>query len=93
MGVRNLHITSFTFFNSEAVKVNGARLNVTLELVFLIGQASFNQPINYKSSLIARESLDPIRWSNIDDATFLKMCIGSNKWLTFKSHQYGNRKK
>jgi hypothetical protein len=92
VGVRNLVITSFISLHSFFLRVQGALGNLTWPFRRSIGQALCILPEHYRSIQIPRESRMPIKWSQTFVATFLKMCMGSNKWFTFNSAQHGSSK-
>jgi hypothetical protein len=92
VGVRNFVITSFMSWHSFFVKVQGALGNVTWPFLRSTGQALHILPEHCSSIRMPSESRMPIKWSQTVVATFLKMCMGSNKWLTFNSAQYGSLK-
>jgi hypothetical protein len=85
-------ITSLISQYSDMLRLQGALGNVIWPFLRSTGHAERIFPEHCKSIRIANESQMPIKWSHTIVTTFLKMCIGSNKWLILKSSQYGNLK-
>jgi hypothetical protein len=86
-GCFDFMITSFMSEHSNIVKVQGALSNVTWPFLHSINHALYIFPQHCKSIQIANDSRMPTKWSHTIIVTFLKMCIGSSKWLIFKSSQ------
>ena len=92
VGVRKVVMACFTYFSSFFDITQGAGGRRTCP-PFSRGQAWCIHPATHKSSRTLTLSRLPITCSQILDPTFLKMCMGSRRWLILRWVQYGSRKK
>ena len=92
VGVRKVVMACFTCFSSFFDIIQGAGGRQTCPPSSR-GQAWRIRPATRKSSRTLTLSHLLITCSQILDPTFLKMCMGSRRWLILRWVQYGSRKK